>query len=157
MVLLPLIATRFDVPIVAAGGICDGRSLAAALALGADGAQLGTAMLSSSESPVHEHWKDAVVAAAETDTVLLNRSGRPGFRVLRTDYSSGLEEEGVAQMPGLEPMMDLYFGGDMDAAFAFGGQVAGRIDSVRPVAEILQGCWDECTAILRHLGEEARS
>jgi enoyl-[acyl-carrier protein] reductase II len=157
MVLLPLVASRYDVPIVAAGGICDGPSLAAALALGADGAQLGTAMLSAAESPVHENWKAAVVGAAETDTVVLNRSGRPGFRVLRTEHSEGLDSGGSASMPGLEAMMDLYFGGDMEAAFAFSGQVAGRIDSVRPVAEILEACWTDCVAILRDLGARAGS
>ena len=157
MVLLPLVASRFDVPIVAAGGICDGPSLAAALALGADGAQLGTAMLSAAESPVHENWKHAVVAAAETDTLLLNRSGRPGFRVLRTAHSQALDGEGQAAMPGLGEMMDLYFGGDMEAAFAFSGQVAGRIDSVRPVSEILETCWNDCVSVLQELGEEARS
>jgi len=157
MVLLPLVAQSYDVPIVAAGGICDGPSLAAALALGADGAQLGTAMLSASESPVHENWKQAVVAAAETDTLLLNRSGRPGFRVLSSEHSRALDDADTVAMPGLESMMDLYFGGDMEAAFAFSGQVAGRIDRVAPVAEILESAWNDCVAILRDLGERASS
>ena len=85
MVLLPLVASRIDLPIVAAGGICDGRSMAAAFALGADGVQMGTRMVSAAESPVHENWKNAIIAGAETDTVFLNRFSRPGLRALRTE------------------------------------------------------------------------
>jgi enoyl-[acyl-carrier protein] reductase II len=155
MVLLPLVAGRVDVPVVAAGGICDGPSMAAALALGAEGAQLGTAMLSAAESPVHDNWKNAVVAATETETSLLNRNGRPGFRVLRTERSQALDHDGRAQLPDFDALMALYFGGDMDAAFAFSGQVAGRIEAIRPVREILQECWDDCLEVLRELGERA--
>ena len=78
MVLLPLVCSQVDVPIIAAGGICDGRSMAAAFALGAEGVQMGTRMVSAAESPVHDNWKDAIVAAAETDTVFLNRFSPPG-------------------------------------------------------------------------------
>ena len=75
MVLVPLIARPKDrdVPIVCAGGVSDGISMAAAFALGAEGVQMGTRMLTAAESPVHENWKQAVVAAAETDTVVVNR------------------------------------------------------------------------------------
>ena len=71
MVLLPLIASQVDVPIIAAGGICDGVSMAAAFALGAEGVQMGTRMVSSLESPIHVNWKNAIVAAPETGTVML--------------------------------------------------------------------------------------
>src|ERR1700730_7767357 len=73
MVLLPLVCGKVEGPVVAAGGIVDGRTMAAAFALGAEGVQMGTRMVSAKESPVHENWKDAIVAAAETDTVFLNR------------------------------------------------------------------------------------
>lgn len=73
MVLLPLVRSHVDIPIIAAGGICDGVSMAAAFALGAEGVQMGTRMMSAAESPIHNNWKAAVVAARETDTVLLNR------------------------------------------------------------------------------------
>jgi enoyl-[acyl-carrier protein] reductase II len=62
---------KVDVPIIAAGGICDGRTMAAAFALGAEGVQMGTRMVSSLESPIHVNWKNAIVAAAETGTVML--------------------------------------------------------------------------------------
>ena len=74
MVLLPLIRDHVDVPIIAAGGISDGRTMAAAFALGAEGVQMGTQMLSCLESPVHMNWKEAIVNARETDTIFLNQS-----------------------------------------------------------------------------------
>ncbi|MYG72319.1 MAG: hypothetical protein F4197_07565, partial [Acidimicrobiia bacterium] len=155
MVLTPLVVAEVDVPVIAAGGICDGVSMAAALALGADGVQMGSRMLSSAESPVHDNWKQAVVAAAETDTVLLNRFGRPGMRALRTDLTAEMEHHDQVQMPGLDRLMDQYFGGQMDVAVPFGGQVMGRIDEVRPVADILREAWDDCQVRLRQLGQAA--
>ena len=138
MVLLPLVASRVDVPIVAAGGICDGRSMAAAFALGAQGVQMGTRMVSAAESPVHQNWKDAIVGAAETDTVFLNRFSKPGLRALRTERTTKLEHDDHVAMDQFGRALDLYFGGDMEAAIALGGQVMGRIDKVRPVAEIVE-------------------
>src|SRR4030095_15445464 len=91
MVLLPLVASKVQVPIIAAGGMGDGPSMAAAFAAGAEGIQMGTRMVSSLESPVHENWKRAIVAAAETDTVFLNRRVGPGLRALRTKRSESLE------------------------------------------------------------------
>lgn len=138
MVLLPLVASRVDVPIIAAGGITDGASMAAAFALGAEGVQMGTRMVSAAESPVHQNWKDAIVGAAETDTVFLNRFSRPGLRALRTERTSALERHEHVDMAEFGRAMDLYFGGDMEAAIALTGQVAGRIDEVLPVAEIIE-------------------
>jgi len=146
MVLLPLVASQVDVPIIAAGGICDGRSMAAAFALGAHGVQMGTRMVSAAESPVHGNWKQAILDAAETDTVFLNRFGRPGLRALRTERSTRLERSDNA-MAEFGIAHDLYFGGDMEAALALGGQVVGRIDAVRPVADILHSTIDEFRAI----------
>ncbi len=137
MVLIPLIAANVDVPIIAAGGICDGRSMAAAFALGAQGVQMGTRMVSSAESPIHDNWKQAIVDAAETDTVFLNRFSRPGLRALRTERTTRLEHLDHVDMSEFGTAMDLYFGGDLEASIALTGQVAGRIDSVRTVAEIL--------------------
>src|SRR5271157_3068696 len=67
MVLLPLVCSAVSVPVIAAGGMLDGATMAAAFALGAEGIQLGTRMLASAESPVHDAWKQAIVDAAETD------------------------------------------------------------------------------------------
>ncbi len=138
MVLLPLVREQVDVPIIAAGGMLDGVTMAAAFALGAEGVQMGTRMVSSAESPVHANWKDAIVAARETDTVFLNRRFGPGLRALRTEHSEALEyvEENVMGQFGR--IKELYFGGDLSASIALTGQVAGRIHSVRPVAEVIE-------------------
>ena len=158
MVLLPLVRSKVDVPIIAAGGMLDGKTMAAAFALGAEGIQMGTRMVSAAESPVHQNWKDAIVGAAETDTVFLNRFAKPGLRALRTERSSRLEKEEVVNMAEFGTAKDLYFGGDMEASLALGGQVMGRIDSVRPVAEIIEETVEEFLQIVgdlssRYLGQ----
>ena len=137
MVLIPLIAAHVEVPIVAAGGICDGASMAAAFALGAHGVQMGTRMVSAAESPIHDNWKQAIIGAAETDTVFLNRFSRPGLRALRTERTTRLEHIDHVDMTEFGTAMDLYFGGDMEASIALTGQVAGRIDSIRSVVDII--------------------
>ena len=138
MVLLPLVRSKVDVPIIAAGGFVDGPSMAAAFALGAEGIQLGTRMVSAAESPVHGNWKEAIVAAQETDTVFLNRFNSPALRALRTEKTTRLEKDlATNAMTEFGTAKALYFGGDMEASIALSGQVCGRIDAVRPVAEIL--------------------
>jgi enoyl-[acyl-carrier protein] reductase II len=137
MVLTPLVCSRIDVPVIAAGGVCDGRSMAAAFALGAEGVQLGTRMVSSAESPVHENWKQAIIAAAETDTIFLNRHSKPGLRALRTELTERLEREDHVGMELFGNARDLYFGGDMLASIPLSGQVAGRIEEIKPVAQVV--------------------
>jgi len=155
MVLLPLVCSHVRVPVVAAGGICDGRSMAAAFALGAEGVQMGTRMVSAAESPVHANWKNAIVGAAETDTVFLNRFSRPGLRALRTERTTRLEHEDHVGMEEFGRTRDLYFGGDLEAAIALGGQVMGRIDEVLPVARIIEDTMAEFRAVAGRLAELA--
>ncbi len=143
MVLLPQVAEAVNVPIIAAGGITCGRTMAAAFAMGAEAVQLGTRMVSAAESPIHDNWKQAIVNADSTDTIFLNRFGKPALRALRTERTMRLERELTPDYEGPSVLMqmanakDLYFGGDMEASLALTGQVAGRINSVRPVADIL--------------------
>ena len=137
MVLLPLIRSRVDVPIIAAGGICDGPTMAAAFALGAEGVQMGTQMVACAESPVHDNWKQAILQAAETDTLFLNQRHSPALRALRTERTEGLAVAEHNVFGDFGDPQALYFGGDMEAAIALGGQVAGRIDEIRPVADII--------------------
>lgn len=139
MVLLPLIAEHVDVPIVAAGGITDGVSMAGAFALGADAVQMGTRMVAAAESPVHHNWKDAIVSAAETDTVFLNRFSSPGLRALRTDRTTQLERDEKVGMDQFAGTQKVYFEGDLEAGIALTGQVAGRITEVLPVEQIIWG------------------
>jgi enoyl-[acyl-carrier protein] reductase II len=153
MVLLPLVCEHVQVPVIAAGGMVDGRTMAAAFALGAEGIQMGTRMVSAAESPVHENWKQAILAAQETDTVFLNRFGPgPALRALRTERTTRLETDpGENIMTELRNALDLYFGGDMEAAIALTGQVAGRIDRVKPVAEIIAETMGEFEAVIAGL------
>ena len=138
MVLLPLVREHVDVPIIAAGGVCDGATMAAAFALGAEGVQMGTRMVASAESPVHANWKQAIIDAAETDTVFLNQFSKPALRALRTEKTTRLEHEhGPGIMAEFGRAKDLYFGGDMESSIALSGQVCGRIHSVEPVAKII--------------------
>jgi enoyl-[acyl-carrier protein] reductase II len=155
MVLLPLVCSKVSVPVIAAGGIVDGRTMAAAFALGAEGVQMGTRMVSAAESPVHQTWKDAILAAKETDTVFLNRFGPgPALRALRTEKTTRFEKEPPAAiMSEFGHALDLYFGGDMEASIALSGQVAGRIDEVKPVAQIIRETVAEFEDVMAKLSE----
>jgi enoyl-[acyl-carrier protein] reductase II len=155
MVLLPLVRSKTTVPIIAAGGFVDGASMVAAFALGAEGIQLGTRMVSSRESPVHDNWKNAIVAAKETDTVFLNRFHSPALRALRTERTSRLERSPeINAMTEFGTARELYFGGDMEAAIPLSGQVAGRIDAVRPVAEIIDEIRRDFARVLGDLARQ---
>jgi enoyl-[acyl-carrier protein] reductase II len=128
--------------------------MAAAFALGAEGIQMGTRMVSSLESPIHDNWKKAMLDATETDTVVLNRHGSPALRALRTARTEALEfDSSTNAMAEFGDARELYFGGDMEAAIPLGGQVVGRIDDVRSVAEIVRGCADECLDTLQKLAD----
>ena len=152
MVLLPLVRSKVEVPIIAAGGFIDGQTMAAAFALGAEGVQMGTRMVSAAESPVHRNWKAAIVDAEETGTVFLNKFHSPALRALRTQRTARLEkthDENI--MPQFGSPQALYFEGDMEAAIPLSGQVAGRIEEVKPVAQILAEVRTDFFATLRSL------
>lgn len=158
LVLIPEIAARFpDLPIIAAGGFVDGPSMAAAFALGADGVQMGTRMVASVESPIHDNWKQAIVNGKETDTVLVNRNFKPAMRAMKTEKTIRLDTENEPATLGVDAMMDTYFGGDLEAGVAMSGQVQGRIHSIEPVADILATAWADCQTVLADLGARAAS
>jgi enoyl-[acyl-carrier protein] reductase II len=155
MVLLPQICDAFSLPVIAAGGIVDGVSMAAAFALGAEGVQMGTRMVSAAESPVHDNYKRLVTEADATDTVMLSAHSSPAYRVMRTPFSEALEEEHSVVMGrtvGMEGVLKLYFEGDLNAGFAFGGQVAGRVAEVLPVREIVHETVREFYSVVHELG-----
>ena len=155
MVLLPLIRSRVDVPIIAAGGMVDGLSMAGAFAMGAEGVQMGTRMLSCAESPVHANWKQAVLNAAETDTVFLNQESRPALRALRTGRTAALALLGKFNvMEHMADLPSLYFGGDMEAAIPLCGQVCGRIDSIKTAREIVEETMAGFHQIMRELAKQ---
>jgi enoyl-[acyl-carrier protein] reductase II len=145
MVLLPLIAARVDLPLIASGGICDAQSMAAALVLGADGVQMGTRMLASVEAPVHQNFKNAIVRADDTGTTLLSNPGAPTMRVLRSHRTESPAESGRGD---LASVLELYFSGDMEASVANTGQSSARIEGILPVADIINQTWTGCVAAL---------
>jgi enoyl-[acyl-carrier protein] reductase II len=147
MVLLPLVAAHVDLPIIAAGGMCDAQSAAASLVLGAEGVQMGTRMLASRESLVHTNFKDAIVAANDAGTVLLDIPGNPAMRVLRTGLAARVaEHDPNAKLLG--KVTELYFEGDMEASVANTGQVSSRIAELLPVADIVRSTWVEIERML---------
>lgn len=145
MVLIPQVCEKVSVPVVAAGGIMDGRTMAAAFALGAEGVLMGTRILSSAESPVHPNWKTAILNADATDTVFLNRQGPgPALRALRTERTTKIEKDGSPNIFGeFAGTQDVYFKGDLEAGIALTGQVAGRITGVKPIADIFEETIEE--------------
>jgi enoyl-[acyl-carrier protein] reductase II len=160
MVLLPLITSHLDVPVVAAGGIADGVSMAAAFALGAEGVQMGTRMLASAESAVHHNLKQAILDASETDTLILSRHNGRSFRVLRTKTTEALEQvttgDPVAELLAtIRPQ--LYEKGELEGSLGCVGQVSGRIDEVLTVAEIIGRTITEFTEVIRRLADEYAS
>lgn len=154
MVLLPLVASRVDVPVISAGGIADGRSMAAAFALGAEGVQMGTRMVATIESPVHHNMKQAVVEAEETDTMMINQhAGRP-VRVLRTEATAPFELSNEGNAMALLPnTLEMYRNGDLNNGLPQLGQVAGRIGAIQPVAEIIRETVAEFEAVVGGLAD----
>ncbi|MSP77569.1 MAG: nitronate monooxygenase [Rhodospirillaceae bacterium] len=137
LVLLQAVRERTDVPLIAAGGICDGRGMAAAFALGAEGIQMGTRFVSSAESPVHANYKQAIVDADATGTVMLNRKSSPCVRALKTERAKEIDRAGSFDRSLFGNVRDVYFGGDMEASLALAGQTVGLIHEVLPVADII--------------------
>ena len=137
LVLLQAIRQRSDVPMIAAGGICDGRGMAAAFALGAEGIQMGTRFVSCLESPVHINYKNAIINASETSTLMLNKKSTPCIRALKSQRTLAIYEEGVMSFESMKGIRTLYFEGDMEAAPALAGQSAGLITSIKTAQEIV--------------------
>ena len=151
LVLLQAIRERVDVPLIAAGGIVDGRGLAAALALGAEGIQMGTRFVASAESPVHAHYKQAIVAADATGTWVLNKKSTPCIRALKTPFTQVIHEAGLMPADSFKGIQQVYFGGEMDAAPALAGQSAGLVHGIKTVQQIIDDTVAEFFAIGQRL------
>ncbi|MBC7495866.1 MAG: nitronate monooxygenase, partial [Sphingomonadaceae bacterium] len=157
LVLLQAIRRATPVPLIAAGGIVDGRGMASAFAVGAEAVQMGTRFVSAAESPVHANYKAAIVAAGVTGTVVLNKKSSPCIRALKTNRTAAIAETGLMPADTFSRILDLYFGGDMEAAVGLAGQSAGLIDTVRPVADIIADTVAEFFAETARLGAMARA
>ncbi len=159
MILLPRAAEELRIPFVASGGMADARSLVAALAMGADGMNMGTRFIATVEAPVHQHVKDAIVAASELDTRLIMRPLRNTERVLNNAAVQRLLEKeralGTAlsfqdilpEVAGVYPkiMQD----GDMDAGGWSCGMVAGLIHDIPTVKALIDRIMSEAEALVR--------
>ena len=155
LVLLQGVRERTNVPIIAAGGICDGRGMAAAFALGAEGIQMGTRFVSAAESPVHRNYKQAIIESDDTGTVMLNRKSSPCVRALRTERAKAIDREGSFDRAIFKSVKDVYFGGDMEASLALAGQTVGLIHEVLPVAEIISRTVEGFHEIRRAQGDRS--
>ncbi len=152
LVLLQAIREKVDVPLIAAGGICDGRGMAAAFALGAEGIQMGTRFVSSVESPVHANYKNAIVDASATGTLMLNKKSTPCIRALKSTRTQAIYEAGLMMPDALKGIRQVYFDGDLEAAPALAGQTAGLIHEVKSAAQIIDDTVSQFFAIAARLG-----
>jgi NADH:quinone reductase (non-electrogenic) len=158
-ILLPRAAEELKIPFVASGGMADGRSLVAALALGAEGMNLGTRFIATKEAPVHQNVKDAIVAASELDTRLVMRSLRNTERVLNNAATQSLLakekelgadlkfEDIMAEVAGVYPK--IMKTGDMNAGVWSCGMVAGLIHDIPSVQELIDRIMSEAESIIR--------
>jgi nitronate monooxygenase len=157
-ILLPRAAEQLKIPFVASGGMADGRSLVAALALGADGMNMGTRFIATREAPVHEHVKQALVAASELDTRLIMRPLRNTERVLKNaavervlakEKALGTNirfEDIIQDVAGAYPR--IMKEGNMDAGPWSCGMVAGLIHDVPSVKELIDRIMSEAEEII---------
>ena len=152
-VLIQSIRRKIDLPIIAAGGIADGQGMAAAFSVGAEGIQMGTRFVSSLESPVHENWKNAILNGTESDTYVLNKTGSPCLRAIKTDYTKEIYEKGSMDMSVFGGVQDLYFGGNLNAAPALTGQSMGLIDEIKSVETIINETVEEFNKTCENLSE----
>ena len=160
MALVPQVVDAVSVPVIAAGGVADGRQLAAAFALGACGVQVGTCLLVSEECPVHENYKAALLRAKDSDTIVTGRIGGTPVRVLKNRMSREYvrqEKAGADKMElekyTLGSLRRAVFEGDTATGSLMAGQVAGMLHEIRPVAAILDELWADGCQRMKALAE----
>jgi len=149
--LIPQIVKSVKVPVIAAGGIGDGKGLAAALMLGASGVQIGTRLIATQDAPFHDQYKNSLVNASDTETTIIGRSFGQRRRILKTPYSTKLDE---LEQAGLTP--EQYreltsevnhvkgaIEGDLENGFINSGQIAGLINHIPTVDELFKSMMNE--------------
>ena len=162
MALVPQVCDAVHIPVIAAGGIADGRQLAAAYALGACGVQLGTCLLVSEECPIHENYKTALLKARDSDTIVTGRTGGAPVRVLKNRMSREYvrqEKAGADKMElekyTLGSLRRAVFEGDTVTGSLMAGQVAGMLHEIRPLRAIFEDLDKGCRATLAALEANA--
>ncbi len=160
MTIVPQVVDAVDIPVIAAGGIADGRGAAAAVMLGASGIQMGTRFLASEESEVHENFKRAVIKAKDIDTVVTGELLGSRARVLKTKMSKNYIKQERFEItkpkPDADAVEELENGslrravvdGNKETGAFMAGQVSGMITELKPVAQILEETWQEASDLL---------
>ena len=161
MALVPQVIDTVDVPVIAAGGIADGRQAAAAFALGACGIQVGTCLLASEECPIHDNYKQALLRAKDSDTTVTGRSIGGPVRVLKNRMAReylALEKRGATleelEKVTLGGLRRAVFDGDMDHGSVMSGQVAGMLHEIRPLRQIFEELYNGGKAVLEAANRE---
>jgi nitronate monooxygenase len=155
MVLVPRAADALEIPVLAAGGIADGRGLLAALALGAEGVTIGTRLLVTKECPIHEDLKQALAAATEMDTLPILGSVHNTLRAWKNTAALKVAELEAKQAELWEILSlvagtatkRMYDEGDLDSGVIACSQSIGIVDEIKPVAEVIEGMVQEAAAI----------
>lgn len=163
MALIPQVKDNVNIPIIAAGGIGDARGFVASLALGASGIQIGTVLLASEECPIHQNYKDAVLKAKDTDTVITGRSLNAPVRILKNKMARSyleLEKEAKDRMEleklTLGGLRRAVFEGDIENGSVMMGQIAGLVKEIRPVKAILEDIYEKANAVMKEIEEKLK-
>ena len=145
-----------SLPVIAAGGIASGAQLAAAFALGALGAQIGTCLLVSQECPIHEGYKQAVLKAKDSDTIVTGRITGTPVRVLKNQMAREYvkrEKQGADKMEleefTLGSLRKAVYEGDTKRGSLMAGQVAGQLEEIRPLSVILDNLMKEYQKVIK--------
>ena len=159
VVLLPATVDKLDIPVIASGGMADGRSLAAALALGADGVNMGTRFMATQEAAIHENVKKKIVENTERDTILTNRTLRNTSRVARNAVSEEVVKIQQDPTKTIEDVRHLVAGvrgrtnvmqaGDMDGGIWSSGQSQGLIHDIPTCAEMVRNVMAQAEAVMQ--------
>ena len=159
MALVPQVADAIDIPVLAAGGIGDGRGIVAGFALGAEGVQMGTRFLVAKECTVHQNYKDKVLKAKDIDTEVTGRSTGHPVRVLRNKLArefNRLEKEGAPieeiEKLGEGALRKAVKDGDVDFGSVMAGQIAGLVNKEQTCKEIIDELVSEADSIFKKLG-----
>jgi len=155
MALLPQVTSAVNIPVIAAGGIADGRGVAAAYCLGASGVQMGTVFLATEECPVSENYKNAIIEAVDTSTTLTGtKFGAPvrGIKNELTKRYHELEEKSSTLMEleelTLGSLRKAAYEGDVENGSIMSGQIAGLVNEIRPVKDVIEGIFEEAQKVL---------
>ena len=158
MALVPQIVDAVSIPVIAAGGIADGRQLAAALALGADGVQIGTVLLATNECPIHDNYKQAVIKAKDNDTIVTGRIAGKPVRIIKNSMAREYvkrEKEGADKMEleqyTLGSLRRAVFDGDTQTGSLMAGQVCGLVKEVKSIKEVLEEMVAKADEVMKNL------